>query len=60
MIEVCRKCGVPLFEVSNDSNRKQYRSFATRKDDDGNTYYLCIDCHEGKNKEMFGKNSETD
>lgn len=58
--KVCRKCGIPLFKVTRDKEYTQYRSFATRKDDDGNTYYLCIDCHEGKNKEMFENANRAD
>lgn len=60
MIAVCKQCGIKLFEQGdlettphNFHYRKIFRSFATRKDDEGNPYYLCIDCHEGKNKQMF-------
>ena len=52
MTVTCKNCGVKLFEQEG-SARKIFRSFATRKDDEGNPYYLCIDCHEGKNKEYF-------
>ena len=58
MIVTCKNCGVKLFE-QDSSARKIFRSFATRKDDEGNTYYLCIDCHEGKNKEYF-ESKQTD
>lgn len=59
MIECCKQCGIKLFEDSGCTSSKpliQFRSFAIRKDNEGNPYYLCIDCHEGKNKEMFEKN----
>ena len=60
MIVTCKKCGVKLFEDNGYESMKplvQFRSFATRMDDDGNEYYLCIDCHEGMNKEYFENKS---
>lgn len=61
----CKKCGVKLFEEGelettphNFHYRKIFRSFATRKDDEG-MYYLCVDCHEGMNKEGF-ESKQTD
>ena len=58
MTVTCKNCGVKLFEQDGPA-RKIFRSFATRKDDEGNDYYLCIDCHEGKNKEYF-ESKQTD
>ena len=58
MIVTCKKCGIKLYDDEN-SQRKIFRSFATRTDDDGNEYYLCIDCHEGMNKEYF-ESKQTD
>ena len=58
MTVTCKNCGIKLFEQEGQA-RKIFRSFATRKDDEGNTYYLCIDCHEGKNKEYF-ESKQTD
>ena len=45
MTVTCKNCGIKLFE-QDGSARKTFRSFATRKDDEGNPYYLCINCHE--------------
>ena len=64
MIVTCKNCGVKLFEDNGYESMKpkpliQFRSFATRTDDDGNEYYLCIDCHEGMNKEYF-ESKQTD
>ena len=56
MIVTCKNCGKLLCEMDNMTNQKiveQFCSLAIRKDDEGNPYYLCIDCHEGKNKEYF-------
>lgn len=61
MTVTCKNCGIELFEEGewktttphNFSYRKIFRSFATRKDDEGCTYYLCNSCHEKKNKENF-------
>ena len=56
MIVTCKKCGKLLGEMDNETNQKiveQFCSLAIRKDDDDNEYYLCIDCHEGMNKEYF-------
>lgn len=58
MTVMCKNCWIELFE-HDGSARKIFRSFATRKDDEGNDYYLCIDCHEGKNKEYF-ESKQTD
>lgn len=52
MTVTCKNCGVKLFE-QDGSARKIFRSFATRKDDEGRIYYLCNSCHEKKNKEYF-------
>ena len=45
MTVTCKNCGIELFEQDGQA-RKIFRSFATRKDDEGNPYYLCINCHE--------------
>lgn len=50
-VEYCRKCGIKLFEYSNTSARKIYRSFATKYNEDGSEYHLCIDCYKGNVKE---------
>ena len=62
MTVMCKNCGIELFEDNGYESMKplvQFRSFAIRKDDDGNEYYLCIDCHEGMNKEYF-ESKQTD
>ena len=49
IIVKCKKCGKLLGEMDNETNQKiveQFCSLAIRKDDDGNNYYLCINCHE--------------
>ena len=56
MIVTCKKCGVELFEDRDESTHfkhVQFRSFATRKDDEGNKYYLCVDCHENMGVPMI-------
>lgn len=46
---ICSKCGIKLYEmVLGTGSRKIFRSFATQPD--GNC--LCINCYEGKNKEV--------
>ena len=52
MTVTCKNCGIELFE-QDGSARKIFRSFATRKDDEGHIYYLCNSCHEKKNREYL-------
>lgn len=53
MIVTCKNCGIELFEQEKDKAVKIFRSFATRKDDEGHTYYLCINCHENAGVPMI-------
>ena len=50
MAECCKKCGIPLFEYTEQS-RKIFRSFATKFDKDNNEYHLCINCYKGNSQE---------